>query len=176
MLNGHTDWPCNILALHPTEETIREAIEKGPYGRCVYACDNDVVDNQIVNMEFENGVHCQLMMTAFTAHGGRTIRVLGTKGAIEAEMDKNIIEIQPFGGERRVIDVSLLGRDLAGHGGGDTRMVEEYLSLLHGGDEPSGRMTTLSASAESHYIAFAAERSRLSGGAAVEVASVRAGA
>ena len=176
VLHGHTDWPCNILALHPTEETIREAIEKGPYGRCVYACDNDVVDNQIVNMEFENGVHCQLMMTAFTAHGGRTIRVLGTKGAIEAEMDKNIIEIQPFGGERRVIDVSLLGRDLAGHGGGDTRMVEEYLSLLHGGDEPSGRMTTLSASAESNYIAFAAERSRLSGGAAVEVASVRAGA
>ena len=113
------------------------------------------------------------MMTAFTAHGGRTIRVLGTMGAIEAEIDKNLIEIQPFGGEKRVIDVSLLGRDMAGHGGGDTRMVDEYLTLLHEGSEPSGRMTTLSASAESHYIAFAAERSRRSGGAAVEVASLR---
>lgn len=173
VLHGHTGWPCDILALHPTEENIREAIEKGPYGRCVYHCDNDVVDNQIVNMEMEDGTHVQLMMTAFTAHGGRTIRVLGTKGAIEAEMDQNIIRIEPFGGKVREIDVTKIGRDLAGHGGGDARMVDEYLRLLHEGSEPSGRMTTLSASAESHYIAFAAEKSRKNGGATVEVASVR---
>jgi len=173
VLHGHTDWPCNILALEPTEETIREAIEHGPYGRCVYACDNDVVDNQIVNMEMEDGTHCQLMMTAFTAHGGRTIRVLGTRGAIEGDMDANTLSIQPYGKPRVEIDVSKIGVDLAGHGGGDARMVAEYLRLLHEGGEPSGRMTTLSASAESHYIAFAAERSRLSGGMAVEVESVR---
>ena len=173
VLRGHTDWPCDILALHPSEETIREAIERGPYGRCVYACDNDVVDNQIVNMKFENGVHCQLMMTAFTAHGGRSIRILGTRGAIEADMHRNIIEIQPFGQSARTIDVSKLGRDLAGHGGGDGRLVSEFLALLHDGGEPGGRMTTLAASAESHYIAFAAEQSRLNGGAAVEVAALR---
>ena len=173
ILHGNTDWPCNILEQEPTEEKIRAAIETGPYGRCVYACDNDVVDNQIVNMEFENGIHCQLMMTAFTAHGGRSIRILGTRGAIEADMHRNLIEIQPFGGPVRTIDVSKLGRDLAGHGGGDGRLVAEFLSLLHDGGEPGGRLTTLAASAESHYIAFAAERSRLSGGMAVEVAAMR---
>ena len=132
-----------------------------------------MVDNQIVNMKFENGVHCQLMMTAFTAHGGRSIRILGTRGAIEADMHRNIIEIQPFGQSARTIDVSKLGRDLAGHGGGDGRLVSEFLALLHDGGEPGGRMTTLAASAESHYIAFAAEQSRLNGGAAVEVAALR---
>ncbi|MCI6378406.1 MAG: Gfo/Idh/MocA family oxidoreductase, partial [Clostridiales bacterium] len=141
--------------------------------RCVYACDNDVVDNQIVNMEFENGIHCQLMMTAFTSHGGRSIRILGTRGAIEADMHRNLIEIQPFGEPVHTIDVSKLGRDLAGHGGGDGRLVAEFLSLLHDGGEPAGRVTTLTTSAESHYIAFAAEYSRTNGGMAVEVAQMR---
>lgn len=173
VLHGHTGWPCDILALHPSEETIREAIEKGPYGRCVYHCDNDVVDHQIVNMEMENGIHCQLLMSAFTAHGGRGIRVLGTHGAIEADMNQNVIRIEPFGKPERVVDVAKLGRDLAGHGGGDARMLEEFLEMLHTGKASSPRMTTLSVSAESHYIAFAAEKSRLNGGEAVEVASVR---
>ncbi|MDO4741523.1 MAG: Gfo/Idh/MocA family oxidoreductase [Eubacteriales bacterium] len=174
VLAGHTDWPCNILSLNPTEESIREAIEHGPYGRCVYACDNDVVDSQIVNMEMENGTMCQLMMTAFCEHGGRAIRVMGTRGCIDADMDKNIIRVQPFGGETRVIDVNLLARDLAGHGGGDGRMVEELI-VMHGETGvPTARMTTLEASCESHYIAFAAERSRKNGGAAVEMKDIRA--
>ena len=45
ILHGNADWPCNILAQDPDEEKIRRAIEEGPYGRCVYACDNDVVDS-----------------------------------------------------------------------------------------------------------------------------------
>lgn len=173
VLCGHTDWPCDILALHPTEASIREAIERGPYGRCVYACDNDVVDNQVVNMEMEDGTHCQLMMTAFTARGGRSIRVMGTRGTIEGEMDENIVRIEPFGKPVRVIDVAELGRDLAGHGGGDGRMVEEMLAMLHEGGRPGGRMTTIAASAESHYIAFAAELSRRQNGAMVEIGDVR---
>ena len=173
VLHGNTDWPCNILALNPNEESIRHAIETGPYGRCVYACDNDVVDSQIVNMEMENGTMCQLMMTAFSAHGGRSIRVLGTHGAIEADMDQNLIRIEPFGKEERVIDVAKLGKDLAGHGGGDGAMVEEVIRMLGETGKATPRMTTLAASCESHYIAFAAETSRKNGGAAVELSSLR---
>lgn len=173
VLRGNTGWPCNILALEPTEASIREAIENGPYGRCVYACDNDVVDSQIVNMEMENGTMCQLMMTAFCEHGGRSIRVMGTRGCIEADMDSNVIAVKPFGMPARVIDVNRIGRDLAGHGGGDGAMVEEVIRMLGETGEPTQRMTTLEASCESHYIAFAAEKSRLSGGAAVELREIR---
>ena len=173
VLHGNTDWPCNILALEPTEASIREAIEHGPYGRCVYACDNDVVDSQIVNMEMEDGTMCQLMMTAFCEHGGRSIRVMGTRGCIEGDMDRNVITVKPFGLPARVIDINLTGRDLAGHGGGDGVMVEEVIRMLGETGKPTPRMTTLEASCESHYIAFAAEMSRLSGGAAVELSEVR---
>ena len=177
ILRGNDGWPCNILAQNPTEASVREAIERGPYGRCVYACDNDVVDNQIVNMQMENGVHCQLMMTAFTAHGGRSIRVMGTHGAIEADMEENVIRIERFGQKERVIDVSALDAQqqghLAGHGGGDGRLMDEFLRLLAGEAVSGGRVTTLEASAESHYIAFAAEESRRRGGALVEVAPLR---
>ena len=173
VLAGNTDWPCNILAQNPTEASIREALARGPYGRCVYACDNDVVDSQIVNMEMEDGTLCQLMMTAFSAHGGRSIRVMGTRGAIEGDMDQNLIRIEPFGQPERVVDVAKLGRDLAGHGGGDGQLVAELLAMHGETGTPTPRMTTLEASAESPYIAFAAEQSRRSGGAPVELERIR---
>jgi len=173
VLHGNTDWPCNVLCQAPTEEKIRRAIEEGPYGRCVYHCDNDVVDSQIVNMEMENGVLCQLMMSAFCEHGGRTIRVLGTHGCIEGDMERNVLRIRPFGQEERSIDVGLLTRDLAGHGGGDQRMIEELIAMHGETGVPTKRMTTLAASGESHYIAFAAEQSRKNGGATIEMKTLR---
>ena len=56
-----------------TKENIIKAIEEGPYGRCVFYCDNDVVDSQSTNMIFENGVTANLKMTAFVKYGGRHI-------------------------------------------------------------------------------------------------------
>ncbi len=44
---GNTGWPMKIIADIPDIESITEAIKTGPYGRCVYSCDNDVVDNQV---------------------------------------------------------------------------------------------------------------------------------
>lgn len=45
-LTGKTDWPVDVLTTDLTEAGIRKALEEGPYGRCVYRCDNDVVDRQ----------------------------------------------------------------------------------------------------------------------------------
>ena len=78
-----------------------------------------------------------------------------------------------FLGTERVVDVAKLGRDLAGHGGGDGQLVAELLAMHGETGTPTPRMTTLEASNESHYIAFAAERSRKSGGMAVELKDVR---
>lgn len=173
ILRGNTDWPCSILAQEPTEEKIRKAIEEGPYGRCVYHCDNDVVDSQIVNMEMEDGTLCQLMMTAFCEHGGRTIRVFGTRGCIEGDMESNTLRIRPFGKPETTIDVGQLLSDYKGHGGGDNRLVAELLAMHGETGKPTPRMTTLEASGESHYIAFAAEQSRKNGGMAVELKELR---
>lgn len=73
-------WPCDVLTLHPTEASIRQAIQEGPYGRCVYFCDNDVVDHQVVNLEMEGGLTVNFTMSAFTAGGGRYTNFMGAMG------------------------------------------------------------------------------------------------
>lgn len=170
LLHGHTQWPCNVLALHPTEENIRKAIAEGPYGRCVYRCDNNVVDHQVVNLELENGATVNFTMCAFTSGGGRTVKVMGTMGDIWADMDQNVIRCTPFGGETTEIDVRTLSDDLSGHGGGDRRLLTDFLQLVRTGGTEGTRLTNVADSVESHYVALAAEYSRLHGGQSVEPA------
>lgn len=173
ILHGHDGWPCNILADHPTEESIYEALRQGPYGRCVYHCDNNVVDHQVVNMEMEDGSTLHLTMSAFNARPGRDIRIMGTMGEIIGHMAENTITVIPFGGEKEVIDVRKLATDFSGHGGGDNRMVEELLDMI-GNDTPlSPHATSLADSMESHFVALAAERSRREGGRPVILEELR---
>ena len=94
--------------------------------------------------------------------------IMGTKGDITADMTKNIIEIGLFGQPREVIDVTKLATDFSGHGGGDVRMVLEFLEMITTGKEPQG-ITSLEQSINSHLVAFAAEESRLNHGAPVEI-------
>ena len=166
---GNTEWPVDVLAIHPTEESIYEAIKTGPYGRCVFHCDNNVVDHQITNIENTDGSNISFSMSGFTSDGAsRYCKIMGTKGDITADMTKNIIEIGLFGQPREVIDVTKLATDFSGHGGGDVRMVLEFLEMITTGKEPQG-ITSLEQSINSHLVAFAAEESRLNHGTPVEI-------
>lgn len=159
--HGHTIWPVDVLARPVTEENIRRALVAGPYGRCVFRCDNDAVDHQVVNLEFDGGVTAHLTMTAFSAEINRTIQVMGTRGQIEGDMRTNIITVTRFGGEPRHIDVAADG-EYSGHGGGDSRMFDGLIRLVAGSEEEG--LTSVGQSVASHLICFAAERSRLNGG------------
>lgn len=172
ILCGNVEWPVDVLAENPTEEKIRHAIETGPYGRCVFHCDNDVVDHQIVNMQMEGGASLSLTMSAFTSIGGRTIKVMGTLGDLWGDMHENRIRIGVFGKEPQVIDLGKEEKDFAGHGGGDRLLMEQFVDLLQG-KEPDGTVTTLETSVESHLVALAAEKSRLENGESIEIAPMR---
>lgn len=164
------DWPQNVVAFEPTEEKLLSALREGPYGRCVYHCDNDVVDHQVVNLELEDGATANFTMCAFTAHGGRTLRVMGTRGEVLADMKANTIRVMIFGQEDEVIDVRTLTNDFSGHGGGDARLVREFIDLVRGEIPVSGTLTAIDRSVESHLVALRAEDSRKNGGR-VEVLS-----
>ena len=162
-------WPQNVVAFQPTEEKLMDALRHGPYGRCVYRCDNDVVDHQVVIMEMEDGATMNYTMTAFTAHGGRRLRVMGTRCEIDADMKAMTIRVMRFGQEDEVIDVNKLAEDFSGHGGGDVRLVREFVELLRGECGMTATMTSIGRSVESHLVALAAEESRKKGGLPIDL-------
>ncbi|WP_230399023.1 Gfo/Idh/MocA family protein [Novisyntrophococcus fermenticellae] len=170
---GKTGWPVDVVASHPTVESVTEAIKTGPYGRCVYMCDNNVVDHQIVNMNMTDGSTISLTMAAFNTTGSRYQKFMGTKGEIVADLSENTIKVTPFGKKTEVIDVSKLATDFSGHAGGDSRMVEEFIDMIAKGTEPEGNMTSIEHSMESHYCAIAAEKSRLANGAVIDLETLR---
>lgn len=144
----------------PTDEEVWEAISHGPYGRCVYACDNDVVDHQVVNMEFEGGCTVSFTMNAFN-EGGRSIRIFGTKGEITADMEAGTIALYSFETKEWTHHNlgAINGELTGGHGGGDTGIMIDMLKYMRG-EETSKSICSLRDSYISHLICFAAEESR----------------
>lgn len=171
-IRGGNGWPTNSFVLDLSKESVRHALKEGPYGRCVYACDNNVVDHQVVNMEMENGITVTFSMCAFSATCDRTIKIMGTMGQIEGRMNENKIYYTPFGKETEEIDLTKLTSDFSGHGGGDGRMVQQFCDYIMK-DIKSPSITDLDISLESHYMALAAEESRVHGGAVISMKEER---
>ncbi len=164
--NGQT-YPTEVLVTEPTVERVYEAIKTGPYGRCVYHCDNDVVDHQTINMEFEDGITGVFTMSGHTEFPCRQIKLMGTRGQIDANMDTGIIMVTPHGKPMYQIDVHDLTDDFDGHGGGDHLMMSGLFDSIEG--TCKDLRTDINVSVESHLMCFAAEESRLNGGKVIEL-------
>ena len=148
-------WPAEVISQDHSLEVHLQAIRTGPYGRCVYRADNDVVDHQVVALEFADDVTATFTMTAFTQGGGRRTRVHGTEG--EATFDEGKITIRTFA-DNNTTTVAF-GPEPGGHGGGDARVVREWLQALHSGGD-SRIVANAQESLKTHTIVFAAEKSR----------------
>ncbi|MBQ7368530.1 MAG: Gfo/Idh/MocA family oxidoreductase [Clostridia bacterium] len=163
-------WPYSVIATPPlTEEKLYEAIQNGPYGRCVYHCDNTAVDHQMTNMLFENGVTASLFMTGFNALGGRRITFCGTHGELIYDGRSETLNLWKFGEQQpNVINASELSKDASGygHGGGDFVLINTLYDMLEG---QANSATSLEASIESHLMGIAAEESRKANGKLVSV-------
>ncbi|GAA2800411.1 Gfo/Idh/MocA family oxidoreductase [Kitasatospora paracochleata] len=144
-----------------TEDAVAQALTEGPYGRCVYHADNDVVDHQVVNLEYEGGVTASFTLTAFTPMEDRRTKVFGTRGQLTG--DGRHIEVYDFRSERTVrIDTAAAGSVADDHAGGDTGLFDDFVDALRSGE--TERITTgLDATLASHRVVFAAERARRTG-------------
>ena len=154
-------WPSNVLQPEPTEENILKTLDETDYGKCVFKMDNDVVDHQTVSMLLEDEITVSFQMVGFTNRQTRTLRIFGTEGEIWGDFHDNKIFVQRFNKELRVIDLNAAGADFSGHGGGDAGMVYDLIRLYRGDDFDTTSVTFLENSVQSHYMAFAAEESRL---------------
>ena len=151
-----TGWPIDVITTDLSLEGRRKALEEGPYGRCVYYCDNDVVDRQVVNLEFENGGVATFTMTGLSADFSRQLKIFGTEGQIQADMGTKEIVLHRFGEDPISIPLDI-GTEASGHGGGDYGIMADFLRILREGGESR---SSAEASLQSHLICFAAERSR----------------
>jgi predicted dehydrogenase len=146
-----------------------KALETGPYGRCVFRCDNDVVDHETVSLKFKNDVSATFTMSGFTMETHRSITLFGTAGEIKGDMEANGITLSEF--SSRNVETFALASPSSGHSGGDANLITDFVSLVRG-DKGAGR-TTVKDSFESHYMAFAAEASRLDGAKTINLEAFR---
>ncbi len=155
-LTDDISWPTSVISSDMSYEGRYKALKEGPYGRCVYHCDNNVVDHQVVNIDFENGVTAAFTMCAFSEKISRTTKLMGTKG--EMRVCPGEIEVTDF--LTGTVNTIQIMAPEQGHEGGDEGMMRDFVHLIKEGGKDKA-LTSANTSVESHLMAFAAEKSRL---------------
>lgn len=150
-------WPANTMEQTGDLKKRLKALEEGRYGVCVYKSDNNVVDHQVVNLEFESGATVAFTMSAFTKEQGRTFQIGTTKAEITGSTLTNEIRIKYYTGEEVIIHPEQV---MGGHGGADTLIMRDFVKQIN--DKSHQTKTSAIESAKSHLIVFAAEESRAS--------------
>ena len=151
------------------EETINKFLYHNQYSRCVFQCDNDVVDHQIVNIEFEDHSTASHTMNAYTRWCYRDIKIMGTKGCIVGNFEMQKFKVYHFvDNSEKEIDITNYTKDFEGHGGGDRLMFNQFIDYLLT-SKKTIQLTSIQESLISHKMAFAAEKSRLNDGKVEEI-------
>jgi predicted dehydrogenase len=151
-------WPFSVLTHDLSRAGRLQALQSGPYGRCVYRCDNDVVDHQLVAMELESGVSVAMVMHGHSNEEHRSMRYDGTRATLRARAGgATEITVHHHGGKVEQIPIEDAN---SGHGGGDAGIMADFVRVLRGEAEP---LTSARVSLESHLLAFAAEEARVQG-------------
>ena len=127
-----------------SEGTMVGGEQRSYYGRCVYEAGNNVVDNQVVTISWDDddtstsprgalvegrgAKTATLTMVAFSEKiCERFTRIYGTKGELEA--DSNQIKIYDF--ETGVKKTWVPSMDmLSGHGGGDSGLARAFVDAI----------------------------------------------
>jgi len=154
---GHTGWPVSTLVDGiPDIENITTALKEGPYEQCVYESNNDVCDNQVVNLEFENGSTASFTMVAFTkAICDRRLQIHFTHGEIIGDMVTYTVSDFRTGKTKTFHPNDEGG----GHGGGDFGLIRAFVEAVRTGNQKL-LGTDVSDVLKSHMTVFAAEASR----------------
>jgi hypothetical protein len=153
-------WPWSDVSPDPSREARRRGLETGPYGRCVYRCDNDVLDHQLVAVEFEDGLTASFGVHGHAVHESRVLRITGEQGELRGVLERGELEILrqgSFASEREQLGGSPLG-----HFGGDVGLVAHFVEAVRRGALEAPRAAGREA-LEGHLLGFAAERAREEG-------------
>jgi len=158
-------WPTYVWRglEHIEQPTMEQKIEflrtQSPHGRCVWDCDNDVVDHQTVAVEFKDGCVATHNMFCATSRPGRTIHLIGSHGEIEGFMEDGIFVVRhPDARKGHEYSESTVDAKVSGdmHGGGDMRLVADFVQVIRG-EVASISTTHLADSINGQLLAYAAD-------------------
>ncbi len=171
---GKLGWPVDVLTPDVTEENVLRQLQDGPYGKCAYDCDNDVVDNQVVALSYRGGRSATFSVNAFNNVGGRKTRIFGTLG----ELYLNVGDRETVNGETAMTSPLLRHFDflteevryehivddvdtkLTGHHFGDYHLIDSFVKALRD-NRPELILSGARETLESHTTVFAAEQARI---------------
>jgi predicted dehydrogenase len=155
-------WPVSVISEDHSPEARLQALETGPWGRCVYYCDNDSIDHQTTIMEMESGASVVYTMQGHSHEEARALRFDGSRATLRAKFSDGLgddsIEIHDHHSGR--LERVPIQRSRQAHGGGDQRLMAAFVRAAQGEADP---LTSARDSLESHLMAFAAEQARLEG-------------
>jgi hypothetical protein len=135
---------------------LMELLKTNRFGKCVFQTDNDVVDNQTVQIEFDNDVHAAFTMCGHNGTERRMTKISMTNGEIEYDGTGNNLKVHSFEPLfEEVIKVNVTGT----HGGGDRAIMDNFVDAITTGDK-SILLTPITESLEGHLMVFAAEEAR----------------
>ena len=86
----------NSVHINPTKDNLEAILKQGPYGKCVFYCDNDVCDNLTSIFKFDNKVTSNFNINAFTKESDKKIRLFFKEGEVEASFKQKEIKIKSF--------------------------------------------------------------------------------
>lgn len=141
--------------IDPSESNLKEILEKGPYGRCVYMCDNNVCDNMVSILEFENGVNVTLNSSAFTKEPNKLINMMFSFGEVSGNFIDGKIRIEKFSQENFIeinINEDIKDEML------NTKLISDFIGLIN----KQINKNTILDNIQSHIVSFAGEYSRVS--------------
>ncbi|HEY45420.1 MAG TPA: Gfo/Idh/MocA family oxidoreductase [Anaerolineae bacterium] len=160
-ISDYRGWPISVLALEPSPDAILEALRDGPYGRCVYFCGSDVVDHQVVLMQFEGDISVSLTMHGHSHNEGRSTRIEGSRATLKSffGLGGSWIEINEHRSDR-FTRYDTTGDVKGAHGGGDVELLTTFIDSLR--NESNRESLAIARQAlQSYLLAFAAEEARL---------------
>ena len=141
------------------DEVLLRELRTGSYGRCVFRCDNDVVDHQIVSMEMDNEITISFSMDTFTLGDQRETHIRLTRGEIDG--DERTLRVRRFRGGRNGFSTSRTFWARRSTPEPDLNLIEDFVDTLSRREHRF--RTSIDRSVESHRICYEAERSRLTG-------------
>lgn len=153
---GH--WARDPVSLDHSPQALRHGLESGPYGRCVYRADNDVVDHQVVMLQYANGLTASLTMQGCSPVEGRTLRIDGMRATLFGNEARDQLEVHDH--RTGKVETFQAMRPAGGHGGGDAGVLHDFAQALQSGERHV--LTSAAESLVSHLLAFAAEDARVS--------------